>query len=122
MIERMRRGIGNAGERLQLRLEPVLDAIQARLLESGATVWLELLATRDVWCAPVSSFDDLVEDPQVAHNGLLTTVPHPAGGDVRVVGMPVRFSATPGTIRSGPPSVGQHTDEILAERYAEDAR
>ena len=60
------------------------------------------------------SFENLADDPQVAHNDLLTTVAHPDGGDVRVVGMPVRFSATPGEVRSGPPAVGQHTDEILA--------
>ncbi len=35
------------------------------------------------------------------------------GGKVRVVGVPMRFGATPGTIRSGPPAVGQHTDEVL---------
>jgi crotonobetainyl-CoA:carnitine CoA-transferase CaiB-like acyl-CoA transferase len=75
-----------------------------------------------VWCAPVQDFDAVVEDPQVSHNELLTTVPHPNGGDdVRVVGMPVRFSATPGTVRSGPPGVGQHTDEVLASiGYAQD--
>jgi len=69
---------------------------------------------KDVWCAPVRSFDELVDDPQVAHNDLLTTVPHPNGGDLRVVGIPMRFSATPATVRSGPPAVGQHTDEVLA--------
>ena len=67
-----------------------------------------------MWCAPVQGFDEVVHDPQVAHNGLLTTVPHPVGGEVQVVGIPIRFSETPGTIRSGPPAVGQHTDEVLA--------
>jgi crotonobetainyl-CoA:carnitine CoA-transferase CaiB-like acyl-CoA transferase len=76
---------------------------------------LRILETRDVWCAPVQGFDDLVEDPQLVHNDLITTVPHPTtGDDVRVVGMPVRFSATPGDVRSGPPAVGQHTDDILS--------
>jgi crotonobetainyl-CoA:carnitine CoA-transferase CaiB-like acyl-CoA transferase len=86
----------------------------AKLVERPTAEWLELLAARDYWCAPVHSFDDVVEDPQVAHNELLATVQHPAGGDVRVVGMPMRFSETPGTIRIGPPAVGQHTDEVLA--------
>ena len=54
------------------------------------------------------------DDPQVRHNELLTTVERPNGEPIRVVGMPVRFSATPGTVRSGPPAVGQHTDEVLA--------
>ena len=49
-----------------------------------------------------------------SRHGLLTTVDGPNGEPVRVVGMPVRFSATPGTVRSGPPGVGEHTDEVLA--------
>jgi crotonobetainyl-CoA:carnitine CoA-transferase CaiB-like acyl-CoA transferase len=94
--------------------DDVYRMIQERLLERDAAAWLELLATRDVWCAPVARFEDVVDDPQVQHNDLLTTVERPNGGPIRVVGMPVRFSATPGSVRSGPPSVGQHTDEVLA--------
>ena len=96
--------------------DEVKPLIQRRLVERPTTDWLEMLATRDVWCAPVHTFDDVVGDPQVEHNELLTAVPHPNGGrDVRVVGVPVRFSETPGTIRSGPPAVGEHTDEVLRE-------
>jgi crotonobetainyl-CoA:carnitine CoA-transferase CaiB-like acyl-CoA transferase len=97
------------------RRDQIQRLIQDRLAERSTATWLEILATRDVWCAPVQTFDDLVRDPQVAHNGLLTTVPHPNGGDLRVVGVPMRFSSTPGTIRRGPPAVGQHTDEVLRE-------
>ena len=52
---------------------------------------------------------------EVAHNDLIRTVRHPAGDDIRVVGVPMRFSATPGEIRSGPPGVGDHTDDVLSE-------
>jgi len=94
--------------------DEVFAIVQERLRERTTREWLDLLATKDVWCAPVQGFDELVDDPQVAHNELLATVPHPSGGELRVVGMPVRFSATPGSIRSGPPAVGQHTDDVLA--------
>jgi crotonobetainyl-CoA:carnitine CoA-transferase CaiB-like acyl-CoA transferase len=94
--------------------DEVYGIVQARLIERTTDDWLEVLSTKDVWCAPVQSFEQVVDDPQVAHNDLLTTVPHPNGGEVRTVGVPVRFSVTPGTIRSGPPAVGQHTDEVLA--------
>jgi crotonobetainyl-CoA:carnitine CoA-transferase CaiB-like acyl-CoA transferase len=94
--------------------DEVYELVQAKLIGRTTASWLELLATKDVWCAPVQSFDEVVEDPQVAHNELLTTVEHPSGGTLRVVGVPVRFSVTPGSIRWGPPAVGQHTDEVLA--------
>jgi crotonobetainyl-CoA:carnitine CoA-transferase CaiB-like acyl-CoA transferase len=94
--------------------DDVYRMIQERLAAGPTAAWVELLATRDVWCASVASFEDVVDDPQVRHNELLTTVERPNGEPMRVVGMPVRFSATPGTVRSGPPGVGQHTDEVLA--------
>jgi crotonobetainyl-CoA:carnitine CoA-transferase CaiB-like acyl-CoA transferase len=95
--------------------DEVYGIVQERLTARTTRAWVDLLATKDVWCAPVQSFDRLVEDPQIAHNNLLTTVEHPNGGDLRVVGVPMRFSRTPGSVRSGPPGVGQHTDDVLAE-------
>jgi crotonobetainyl-CoA:carnitine CoA-transferase CaiB-like acyl-CoA transferase len=94
--------------------DDVYRLIAKRLVDRPSEHWLDLLLSRDVWCAPVSRFEDVVEDPQLANNQLLTTVERPNGEPMRVVGMPIRFSATPGTVRSGPPSVGQHTDEVLA--------
>jgi crotonobetainyl-CoA:carnitine CoA-transferase CaiB-like acyl-CoA transferase len=103
------------GNRAYDERDDVYRIVQERLIERPAAEWLEILATKDVWAAPVQTFDDLVDDPQVEHNRLLETVRHPTGGDLRVVGVPMRFSETPGEIRSGPPAVGAHTDEVLTE-------
>jgi len=103
------------GNRAYDERDDVYRVVQERLLERTAAEWLEILATKDVWAAPVQSFDDVVDDPQVEHNRLLQTVPHPGGGDLRVVGVPMAFSETPGDIRSGPPGVGAHTNEVLRE-------
>ncbi|HEX6008692.1 MAG TPA: CoA transferase [Actinomycetota bacterium] len=103
------------GNRAYDQRDDVYRIVQERLMERPAADWLEILATKDVWAAPVQTFDDLVDDPQVEHNRLVETVRHPSGGDLRVVGVPMRFSETPGEIRSGPPAVGAHTDEVLSE-------
>ena len=100
-------------ERAWAERDHVYRILAGRLAERPTARWLALLATRDVWCAPVQAFEEVVADPQVAHNELLASVDYPGIGEVRVVGMPARFSGTPGTIRLGPPTVGQHTDEIL---------
>jgi crotonobetainyl-CoA:carnitine CoA-transferase CaiB-like acyl-CoA transferase len=100
--------------------DEVYELVQARLVHRRTAEWVDLLATKDVWCAPVQDFAAIVDDPQVAHNELLTTVKHPNGDDLRVVGVPMRFSRTPGAIRSGPPAVGQHTDEVLSSLGYED--
>jgi len=56
-----------------------------------------------------------MNDPQVAHNELIQTIHHPDAGVIRVIGVPVKFSETPGAIRLAPPRVGEHTGAILAE-------
>jgi crotonobetainyl-CoA:carnitine CoA-transferase CaiB-like acyl-CoA transferase len=101
-------------ERAWAERDDVYRLIAARLTGGSTADWVELLATRDVWCAPVQTFEEVAADPQVEHNELLATVEYPGAGELRVVGVPMWFSETPGTIRIGPPTVGQHTDEILA--------
>jgi crotonobetainyl-CoA:carnitine CoA-transferase CaiB-like acyl-CoA transferase len=93
--------------------DEIKPLIQSRLVAGTSEQWLELLAERDLWCAKVQDFDDLMTDPQVAHNELIQTVEHPVAGTVKVIGMPVKFSETPGTIRLSPPRVGEHNDEVL---------
>lgn len=95
--------------------DDIKPIIQARVQTNTSEHWLALLATRDMWCAKVQDFEDLMSDPQVAHNELIQTIEHPVAGTVRVVGNPIRFSETPSSIRLNPPAVGQHNREILAE-------
>ena len=96
------------------RRDAIKPIIEERLRTDTCAHWLALLATRDIWAAKVQDFDEVVDDPQVVHNELIQTIHHPRAGDVRVVGIPMRFSATPGTIRLAPPLVGEHTAEVLA--------
>ena len=101
------------GERAFTERDTVKRLVEPVLGRRPTAEWLDSLGGRGLWCAPVQDFADLEDDPQVAHAGLIATVPHPDGGEVRVVGPPVRFGQTPGTIRTGPPAVGQHTGEVL---------
>jgi crotonobetainyl-CoA:carnitine CoA-transferase CaiB-like acyl-CoA transferase len=61
----------------------------------------------------VNSVDDLPADPQVQANEYVTLFDHPQFGPTRVMGMPVRLSETPGSVRLPAPELGQHTEEIL---------
>ena len=63
----------------------------------------------------VNSVDDLPEDPQVQANGYVTDFEHPQFGATKVMGMPVRLSETPGSVRFPAPELGQHTEEILLD-------
>jgi crotonobetainyl-CoA:carnitine CoA-transferase CaiB-like acyl-CoA transferase len=95
--------------------DTIRPMIQQKLLTHPTAYWLERLLARDVWCAEVQDFDSLMNDPQVAHNDLIQTIHHPEAGDIRVIGIPVKFGETPGTIRLAPPRIGEHTDEILSQ-------
>jgi len=78
--------------------------------------WLRLLAEGgDFIVSIVNSVDDLPDDPQVKANQYVTTFDHPAFGPTQVVGVPVRLSETPGSIRHPAPEFGQHTEQILVE-------
>ena len=72
------------------------------------------LEEQDVLAAPVNEYPEVFTDPQVLHNEMVLTTEHPDVGQIRLVGMPVKLSDTPGTLRYPPPTVGQDNDEILA--------
>src|SRR6266566_9203408 len=75
--------------------------------------WLALLLAHDVPSASIYTLDEVFDDAQVKHLGLIREVPHPKLGQVSLVGGGVTLSETPAEIRSVAPDYGQHTDEIL---------
>jgi crotonobetainyl-CoA:carnitine CoA-transferase CaiB-like acyl-CoA transferase len=96
----------NAGECIA-----ILDEIFAG---QPRNYWLKTLAEGgDFIFTIVNSVDDLPDDPQVQRNGYVQDFEHPAFGPTKVVGVPVRLSETPGTIRAPAPEFGQHTEDIL---------
>ena len=82
--------------------------------------WLERLDGVDILCAPVVSLQDALENPQTACNRLIVELAPTAGGPVRLVASPIDMSAAPFAVRRAPPTLGEHTDEVLAEVAAED--
>jgi len=93
--------------------DQIHDDLEKYLQKKTTSEWLEILLAKDVWCAPVYSFADVEQDPQVAVNEMITEFEHPTAGRFRTVGIPVKFSDTPSQIRRPPPEPGEHTDEIL---------
>lgn len=75
--------------------------------------WLSTLGARGVWVGPVYSYDELLVDPQVAHNQSFVTYVHPTEGEVTTPGFAFRLSRSPAAIDLPAPTVGQHTVDIL---------
>ena len=91
----------------------LLDEVFAR---RPRTEWLSILSKGGEFIATlVNTVDDLPDDPQMRANEYVTTFEHPSFGPTQLVGVPVRLSETPGTIRLPAPEFGQHTEEILTD-------
>ena len=100
---------------------PVLQAIFRESFAGNTTEhWLERLGEVDILCAPVKSLQAALDDPQTACNRLIVELAPTAGGPVRLVASPIDMSVAPFAVRRAPPTLGEHTDEVLAEVAAED--
>jgi crotonobetainyl-CoA:carnitine CoA-transferase CaiB-like acyl-CoA transferase len=88
---------------------------QEGFLRKTTQEWLDILLAEDIWCAPVNDYAAVERDPQVHENEMIVEWEHPKAGPVRGVGIPVKFSETPGEIRRPAPLLGEHAGEILRE-------
>jgi crotonobetainyl-CoA:carnitine CoA-transferase CaiB-like acyl-CoA transferase len=77
--------------------------------------WVTLLNNESIPCAPINTMDEVFQNPQVLHRNMLVEVDHPKAGKIKLVGIPVKYSASKATIRLPPPVLGEHTREILSE-------
>ncbi|OPX34896.1 MAG: hypothetical protein B1H11_09960 [Desulfobacteraceae bacterium 4484_190.1] len=77
--------------------------------------WIEILDEADIPCGPVNNFSETFSDPQVLHRQMVVEVNHPLLGTTRQIGIPMKFSRTPGTIKNAAPRYGEHTIEILTK-------
>jgi formyl-CoA transferase/CoA:oxalate CoA-transferase len=100
----------------RLRNRDLLSAeIEAALRERGVADWVELLNGVGVPTGPVLDMEQVFRDPQVLARQMLVELHHPELGSVKLLGLPIKLSATPGRIERRPPLLGEHTREILEE-------
>ena len=76
--------------------------------------WIEQLNKIGVPCTPVLAIDRVVEEEQVRARDMIVSVEHPAAGRIKLAGLPIKLSETPGAVVSAPPLLGEHTREVLA--------
>ena len=87
---------------------------QATVMKPTAE-WIALLEAAGVPCGPINRLPEVFADPQVQARGLRIDLPHPAFGSVPLVANPIRLSATPVQYRQAPPTLGEHTEAVLAD-------
>jgi crotonobetainyl-CoA:carnitine CoA-transferase CaiB-like acyl-CoA transferase len=95
--------------------EDELDhVIEERCMDFDREKLVEILVAGDLLTAPINEMPDVVTDPQIRHNEMIVSIEHATQGSIDVTNIPIKFFGTPGGVRLPPPTLGQHTDEILA--------
>lgn len=98
-----------------LHRETLVRELAAHFRTSAKADWTARLAAADVPIAAVRTVAEVFADPQIHARDMVLTVPHPTIGELRMVGIPFKFSASPAAVRRPPPLLGEHTAEILDE-------
>ncbi|KAK9695812.1 hypothetical protein K7432_012788 [Basidiobolus ranarum] len=75
--------------------------------------WITNLEGLGIPFGPINNMKQTFEHPQVIHREMIQEVEHPKAGKIKVAGVPVKYSESKATIRSAPPMLGQHTEEVL---------
>ena len=102
-------------------LPALIEILTAHLRMHTTSDWLAQFEAAGVPAGPVLSIGEMLTDPQVLARRMVVEVEHSRLGRMKTLGPPVKFSATPGEVRSGAPLLGEHTREVLREYGYSDA-
>ncbi|MEJ8570677.1 CoA transferase [Microbaculum marinum] len=97
------------------RRDEIFAKTREKLKDRTSAEWLAAFSEADIWAGPVYGYADLVDDPQIRHNGTFVEYEHPTEGRVKTPGFPFRMSKTPAEVYKGAPVTGEDTRQILAD-------
>ena len=104
-----------------LNREQLVPLLEAMTRQKTKAQWLTLLEEAGVPCGPINNIKEVFENEQVKARELQFDMPHPTTGKMKLVANPIRMSKTPVEANLAPPTLGQHTEEILHNRLKLDS-
>jgi crotonobetainyl-CoA:carnitine CoA-transferase CaiB-like acyl-CoA transferase len=105
-------GFETSAERVVNR-DAVIDAVAEIMRTRTTAEWMRVLEEAGIPAGPINTIEQALQDPHVLVREMAVRLDHPTVGSVTTTGNPAKFSATPAEMRTAPPLLGQHTDEIL---------
>ncbi|HET9002230.1 MAG TPA: CaiB/BaiF CoA-transferase family protein [bacterium] len=93
----------------------LIDMLMPVFARRTTAAWVERLLRAGVPAGPIYRMNEVMEDAQVRHREMVVEVEHPRAGRIRVNGVPVKFSETPGGVVAPPPVLGEHSEAVLRE-------
>ena len=105
--------------RARNELRPILVE---RLRTRAAVEWIALLRAQGVPCGAVRDLAQVFDDPQLIERAMVVALEHPIAGSIRALGVPVKLGDTPGAVRTAPPTLGQHTEDVLVHDLGLDSQ
>ncbi|MEM8972675.1 MAG: CoA transferase [Pseudomonadota bacterium] len=96
-------------------LDALVETLTPVMKQRTTSEWLDALEAAGIPAGPVLSIREMQEHPQTIARDMVPAVEHPVAGRVQTIGLPVKFSETPGGVKRAAPLLGQHTREVLLE-------
>lgn len=93
--------------------DEIYRIVSAKLRQRSTAEWLEIFDRHKLWAGPVYNYRELCESEHVCATNMVAEVEHPEIGRLRMPNVPIKLSMDPPAVRSAPPTLGEHTDEVL---------
>ncbi|MEY3740769.1 MAG: hypothetical protein RLZZ192_1445 [Pseudomonadota bacterium] len=93
----------------------LMSELTVLLASKTSAQWQELMEAQDIICGPIADYDMVMESPQLKHNGLIVDTSNSVAGNVRMPGLAVGDRNAQSRVKYGPPALGEHSCEVLAE-------
>lgn len=92
------------------QLKPIMEEI---FINRACEEWMEALEGEGIPCGPINQIENVVKHPQVLARDMIVEINHPVAGNLKMAGIPIKLSQTPGSVRHASPILGQHNEEVL---------
>ncbi len=102
-------------------LQELVPILESHFMQHDTQDWLDRMEAAGLPAGPVMTISEMHNDPQALARDMIVETDHPRAGAVKAIGLPIKFSDTPGAVTTPAPTLGQHGAEILTEHgYSQD--